>query len=154
MSLDPSETAEWCESLDALVAAHGPARARFLLDALVAHARRRGVNWQPALITPYVKPLTEAVARYIEECGVEVSDAVSLEVDDNVAVGRLDPQRATELKERWNESHGEPGKRGADLIYIDDRPENIETGKVRGWRTVLHETPQKTRQALVAMGVI
>lgn len=28
-----------------------------------------------------------------EECGVEVSDAVSLEVNDNVAVGRLDPQR-------------------------------------------------------------
>ncbi len=46
------------------------------------------------------------------------------------------------------------GKCGADLIYIDDRPENIETGKARGWRTVLHETPQKTRQALIAMGVI
>ena len=40
---DPAETAEWCEALDALTAAHGPARARFLLDALLAHARRRGV---------------------------------------------------------------------------------------------------------------
>ena len=32
-----------------LTATHGPARARFLLDALLAHARRRGVNWQPSL---------------------------------------------------------------------------------------------------------
>ena len=55
--LDPAETAEWCESLDALTAAHGPERARFLLDALLAHARRRGVNWQPSLITPYVNSI-------------------------------------------------------------------------------------------------
>jgi HAD superfamily hydrolase (TIGR01509 family) len=40
------------------------------------------------------------------------------------------------------------GRRGADLIYIDDRPENIEAGKTRGWRTILHETPEKTRTAL------
>ena len=59
-----------------------------LVDALHALGARRA-----ALITPYVRPLTEAVANYIEECGVEVSDAVSLEVDDNVAVGRLDPKR-------------------------------------------------------------
>src|SRR6187455_3230141 len=54
---DPAETAEWCEALDALTAAHGPARARFLLDALLAHARRRGVHWQPSLITPYVNTI-------------------------------------------------------------------------------------------------
>jgi FMN phosphatase YigB (HAD superfamily) len=41
------------------------------------------------------------------------------------------------------------GRRGADLIYIDDRPENIETGNARGWRTILHETPEKTRAALL-----
>jgi FMN phosphatase YigB (HAD superfamily) len=40
------------------------------------------------------------------------------------------------------------GGRGADLIYIDDRPENITTGAVRGWRTILHESPEKTRAAL------
>ena len=55
--VDPGETAEWCEALDALTRAHGPARARFLLDALLAHARRRGVNWQPSLITPYVNTI-------------------------------------------------------------------------------------------------
>ena len=55
--VDPAETAEWCEALDALTRAHGPERARFLLDALLAHARRRGVNWQPSLITPYVNSI-------------------------------------------------------------------------------------------------
>lgn len=40
------------------------------------------------------------------------------------------------------------GKRGADLIYIDDRPENIEAGAARGWQTILHETPDKTRITL------
>ena len=43
------------------------------------------------------------------------------------------------------------GKRGADLIYIDDRLENIEAGAVRGWRTILHETPEKTRSALISL---
>ena len=50
-----------------------------LIDALHALGARR-----TALITPYVKPLTKAVSRYIEECGVAVADAVSLEVDDNI----------------------------------------------------------------------
>ncbi len=46
------------------------------------------------------------------------------------------------------------GKSGADLIYIDDRPENIETGKLRGWRAILHETPEKTRRALAAFNIL
>jgi len=55
--LDPSETAEWRDALDALTAAHGPARARFILDALLAHARRNGVNWLPSMTTPYVNSI-------------------------------------------------------------------------------------------------
>ena len=46
------------------------------------------------------------------------------------------------------------GRRGADLIYIDDRLENIEAGAARGWRAILHESPEKTRAALVAAGVL
>ena len=45
------------------------------------------------------------------------------------------------------------GSRGADLLYIDDRPENIAAGAARGWRTILHETPEKTRARLVELGV-
>ena len=55
--IDPAETAEWCEALDALVAAHGPDRARFLFDALLAHARRRGLRWLPPMTTPYVNSI-------------------------------------------------------------------------------------------------
>jgi pyruvate dehydrogenase E1 component len=57
---DPAETSEWCEALDALTEAHGPERARWLLDALLAHARRRGVNWQPSMVTPYVNTIALA----------------------------------------------------------------------------------------------
>ena len=55
--IDPGETAEWCEALDALVATQGPERARFLFDALLAHARRRGLRWLPAMTTPYVNSI-------------------------------------------------------------------------------------------------
>jgi FMN phosphatase YigB (HAD superfamily) len=40
---------------------------------------------------------------------------------------------------------------GSDLIYIDDRPENIAAGKSRGWRTVLHESPERSRAEVAAM---
>jgi len=44
-----------------------------------------------AIITPYMKPLTQQVIDYIESAGIEVTDSISLEVSDNLAVGRLDP---------------------------------------------------------------
>jgi FMN phosphatase YigB (HAD superfamily) len=37
------------------------------------------------------------------------------------------------------------GRTGADIIYLDDRPENVQGGLTRGWKAVLHETPEKTR---------
>ena len=57
---DPTETAEWVESLAAVVEQAGPARARFLLDALQRHAARRGLRWRPALSTPYVNTIPVA----------------------------------------------------------------------------------------------
>jgi maleate isomerase len=57
-----------------------------LVDTLHSLGARR-----TALVTPYAKPLTKAVADYVEGCGVEVCDTVSLEVTNNVAVGRLNP---------------------------------------------------------------
>jgi hypothetical protein len=44
------------------------------------------------------------------------------------------------------------GRRGADLIYLDDRPENIATGVARGWRAILHQTPAATRNELAGLG--
>lgn len=40
------------------------------------------------------------------------------------------------------------GRRGADVVYLDDRPENVAGGATRGWRAILHETPEKTREAM------
>ena len=54
---DPSETAEWLASLDAVAAAQGPARARFLLDTLLKRARIRRLAVSGDGLTPYVNPL-------------------------------------------------------------------------------------------------
>ena len=44
-----------------------------------------------AMIAPYMKPLTKLVVDYIESAGIEVLDAISLEIPDNLEVGRRDP---------------------------------------------------------------
>ena len=44
-----------------------------------------------AIVTPYVPSLTDMVADYLADYGIEVVDSVSLCVADNLAVGRLDP---------------------------------------------------------------
>ena len=36
------------------------------------------------------------------------------------------------------------GYSGSELLYIDDRPENIEAGAARGWKTILHTDPRVT----------
>ena len=46
------------------------------------------------------------------------------------------------------------GRRGADLIYLDDRLENVQAGAARGWRAIVHESPEKTRRTLEEFGVI
>jgi len=45
------------------------------------------------------------------------------------------------------------GHTGADMIYMDDRAENVAAGAARGWRAILHETPEQTRAALAGMGI-
>jgi len=40
------------------------------------------------------------------------------------------------------------GRTGADIVYLDDRLENVQAGLARGWRAILHETPEQTRAVL------
>ena len=40
------------------------------------------------------------------------------------------------------------GRSGADIIYLDDRLENIQGGLKRGWQAFLHDTPEKSRAFL------
>ncbi|MRH78203.1 pyruvate dehydrogenase (acetyl-transferring), homodimeric type [Spiribacter sp. C176] len=51
--LDPTETQEWVEALEAVVAADGGSRARHLIEALVGAAGRMGVDPGLPLTTPY-----------------------------------------------------------------------------------------------------
>src|SRR5437868_15214881 len=35
------------------------------------------------------------------------------------------------------------GGRGSEILYLDDRAENIEAGAARGWNVILQESPEK-----------
>jgi maleate isomerase len=53
-----------------------------------------------AIIAPYLRPLTAKVIAYLSATGVEVVDSISLEIADNVAVGRLDPMDLVAIADR------------------------------------------------------
>ncbi len=55
--VDPEETAEWIDSLDALVDAGGERRARFVLATLTDRARELGVGTPLEVSTPYVNTI-------------------------------------------------------------------------------------------------
>lgn len=48
----------------------------------------------------------------------------------------------------------ESGRRGAEILYLDDRPENIAAGAARGWHVILQESPEKTRAAIEQLGLL
>jgi maleate isomerase len=68
-----------------------PAAVVSSAGALVRTLRVIGAG-RVAMVTPYMAPLTQMVREYIEGEGIDVVDAVALEVPDNLAVGRLDPE--------------------------------------------------------------
>ena len=42
---------------------------------------------------------------------------------------------------------------GREIIYLDDRSENVEAGRNRDWQAILHESPEKSRTALKQLGL-
>jgi len=77
-----------------------------LVDALhELGARRVGI------VAPYLRELTRLVVAYIEDAGIEVADAISLEVPDNRAVAALDPH---ELEQHWQRLD----LRGCDALVL------------------------------------
>jgi pyruvate dehydrogenase E1 component len=54
---DPGETAEWLDSLDAVIDIHGKPRARFLLSKLLERARASQVSFPATVSTPYVNTI-------------------------------------------------------------------------------------------------
>ncbi len=55
---DPGETAEWLDSLDAVVDARGKQRARYLVSRLTEHARELQIGHPAAVSTPYVNTIS------------------------------------------------------------------------------------------------
>jgi HAD superfamily hydrolase (TIGR01509 family) len=46
------------------------------------------------------------------------------------------------------------GRYGQELLYLDDRLENIQAAAVRGWQIILHETPEKTLARMQTLGML
>lgn len=55
-----------------------------------------------AVITPYMKPLTQLVVDYIEHQGFEVVDFVALEISDNLEVAAQNPMNLLEIYKQLN----------------------------------------------------
>lgn len=46
------------------------------------------------------------------------------------------------------------GKRGAEILYLDDRQENLDAAVARGWQVILQTDPATSRAALVQRGLL
>ncbi len=55
---DPEETAEWVESIQSVIQAHGKSRARFLLAKQLELAAELGVGFPGSVITPYLNSIS------------------------------------------------------------------------------------------------
>lgn len=78
---------------------HNPAPVVSSAGALVDGLHAMGAK-KVSILTPYMKPLTQLVVDYIEHEGIEVHDAVSLEIPDNLEVGRQNPLAPAEHVKR------------------------------------------------------
>jgi FMN phosphatase YigB (HAD superfamily) len=45
------------------------------------------------------------------------------------------------------------GRRGGEIVYLDDRPDNVAAGLARGWQAFRHESPEKSRAAFERLGL-
>ena len=99
------ETAE--RRLAAVAAENGcPAPVVSSAGALVRAIRAHGFT-RVGVVTPYMKPLTELVVRYLRDEGIEVVDSISLEIPKNADVARHDPMRLPEIAGRLDLSGAE-----------------------------------------------
>jgi pyruvate dehydrogenase E1 component len=131
---DPVETAEWREALLSLVATHGAARARFILDEIAALARSPQVAWSPELVTPYVNSIA------VDQQPVFPGD---LAIEERL--GALMRWNALAMVARANAAHGELGGHiasyasAADLFEVGfnhffKANENLDSGLRRNDR--------------------
>lgn len=93
MAQGPGYFAQAEERLERVAADHGGAAPVVSsAGALVRSIRALGAS-RIVLVAPYLRPIAETVVHCIEDAGIEVVDYATLEVSDNLEVGRLDPLR-------------------------------------------------------------
>lgn len=46
------------------------------------------------------------------------------------------------------------GRKGSQILYLDDRLENIETGRARGWQTIHHQEPAESIAVVEKLGLV
>jgi len=46
------------------------------------------------------------------------------------------------------------GARGQEILYLDDRPENISAGEARGWQVILQESSERSLRAIQGLGLL
>jgi HAD superfamily hydrolase (TIGR01509 family) len=46
------------------------------------------------------------------------------------------------------------GRRGQEILYLDDRLENITAGEARGWQVILQESPERSLSAIQRLGLL
>nr|WP_313048165.1 alpha-ketoglutarate dehydrogenase [Pseudomonas soli] len=95
---DPAETAEWCEALASTLAHCGPARARYLLQRLQAHALELGLEREAQAFSAYRNTVP------VEQQGTYPGD---LELDERIT-GIL-RWNALAMVVRANHAYGELG---------------------------------------------
>jgi maleate isomerase len=95
------------ERLGALARANSPATQIVTSAGALLHGIATLGARKVAIITPYMKPLTRLVVDYIEHEGVEVVDAISLEISDNLAVGARNPLDLVEIAGRLDVSRAD-----------------------------------------------
>jgi pyruvate dehydrogenase E1 component len=99
--MDPGETAEWLDALQAVLQSGGKERARFLLSRLSAAAWEWGVQWRAARNTPYVNTVRAAD----EPAYPGGADALALEQK----LAGIMRWNALAMVVRANRAHGELG---------------------------------------------
>lgn len=46
------------------------------------------------------------------------------------------------------------GRRGGQILYLDDRPENAEAGRARGWEVIQHRDPAESTAVVEKFGLL
>lgn len=104
MSQGPGFFEQAEERLSQVAAKNGaPAPVVSSAGALVRAIKALGAS-KVVLVAPYVNSITEKVVHCMTDAAIDVLDYVSLEVSDNLEVGRLDPMRLPTIAKQLDRS--------------------------------------------------